>query len=265
VVGAGFIGLEFAAVARAMGAGVRVLELADRPMARAVTPTAAKVFCEAYEAWGVKVEFGQQVASFSGEGGRVTGVNTSDGRYLSADLVLVGIGVQPNVELGANAGLTIENGIRVDAHLLTSDPAISAIGDNVFFPSQHAGGHIRLESVQNAVDQARHVAARLCGRPKAYAALPWFWSDQGDLRLQIAGLPCRHDATIAIGDMANRSFSVLCFRHGELVTVESVNRPGDHMAARRLLARPPTLTPAAASEPGFDLRAWEASPRCTIA
>jgi NADPH-dependent 2,4-dienoyl-CoA reductase/sulfur reductase-like enzyme len=199
VVGAGFIGLEFAAVAVTKGCTVRVLELADRPMARAVTQEVGRFFMDAHRAWGIEFDFRQGLVRIEGADGEVTGIETTDGRTLPADLVVVGIGVLPNVRLAAEAGLDIENGIRVDSHLLTSDPAISAIGDCAFFPSQHAEGHIRLESVQNAVDQARAVAARLTGKPAPYAALPWFWSDQGDLRLQIAGLLMGHDSTVVIG------------------------------------------------------------------
>lgn len=261
VVGAGFIGLEFAAVASAAGASVHVLELADRPMARAVTPETAEVFRQSHEAWGVKLDFRQGLAAIIGDEGRVTGVESTRGQHLPADLVVFGIGVLPNVQLAAEAGLDIENGIRVDPYLLTSDPSISAIGDSVVFPSQQAEGHIRLESVQNATDQARSVAARLTGKPAPYATLPWFWTDQGDLKLQIAGLLAGHDTTVVLGDRAVRQFSVLCFRRGHLIAVESVNRPGDHMAARRVLARQPTLSPVMAAEGGFDLKAWEASAR----
>jgi 3-phenylpropionate/trans-cinnamate dioxygenase ferredoxin reductase subunit len=261
VVGAGFIGLEFAAVANALGASVHVLELADRPMARAVTHETAEFFRRAHETWGVKLDFRQGLARVEGADGEVVGVETTDGRKLPADLVVFGIGVLPNVQLAAEAGLDIENGIRVDPYLLTSDPSISAIGDGAFFPSQHAGGHTRLESVQNAADQGRNVAARLVGKAAPYAAVPWFWTDQGDLKLQIVGLLSGHDSTVMVGDPTERRFSVLCFRREHLMAVESVNRPADHMAARRILARLPTLTPNDAAAAGFELKNWEASSR----
>lgn len=261
VVGAGFIGLEFAAVAATKGAIVHVLELGDRPMARAVTPQASAFFSEAHRGWGVQLDFRRGLLRIAGEGGDATAVETTDGRKLPADLVVVGIGVLPNVRLAAEAGLDIENGIRVDPYLLTSDPAVSAIGDCAFFPSQHADAHIRLESVQNAADQARAVAARLTGKPAPYAAVPWFWTDQGDLRLQIAGLLAGHDSTVTIGKPQERQFSVLCFQRGHLVAVESVNRAGDHMAARRIIARRSTCSPQEAAASGFDLKAWEAASR----
>jgi 3-phenylpropionate/trans-cinnamate dioxygenase ferredoxin reductase subunit len=262
VIGAGFIGLEFAAVAAAEGVAVQVLELGDRPMARAVSPEMSALFRAAHESWGVTFNFRAGVAEIVGEGGRVTGVLAADGRTLPADLVVYGIGVIPNVTLALEAGLDIDNGIRVDSNLLSSDPNISALGDVASFPCAHNGEQpIRLESVQNAVDQGRLVAARLVGKPAPYAALPWFWTDQGKLKLQIAGLSIGADNYVAIGDAAVQQMSVLCFREEQLLAVESCNRAGDHMAARKILARPPALTPAVAAAPGFDLKAWEAANR----
>ena len=260
VVGAGFIGLEFAAVANAIGASVHVLELAERPMARAVSVEMSRLFAQAHEAWGVKLDFRQGLARIHGTRGKVAGVETTDGRRLPAELVVFGIGVLPNLELASEAGLAIENGIRVGSDLLTSDPAISAIGDCASFPSLHTGEAIRLESVQNATDQARTVAARIVGKAAPYTAVPWFWTDQADLKLQMAGLLSGYDAAVTIGSAEARSMSVLCFRAGRLVAVESVNRASDYMAARRVLARPaPALSPEEASADGFDLKAWEAA------
>lgn len=261
VIGAGFIGLEFAAVAAARGIAVQVLELADRPMARAITPQMSAVFDAGHRGWGVTMRYGQSLAQVIGEGGKVTAVETATGERLPADLVVYGIGVLPNAEIAAAAGLAVANGISVDAQLLTSDPAISAIGDVASFPSPWAAAAIRLESVQNAVDQAKAVAARLTGKPSAYAALPWFWTDQGSLKLQIAGLSERSDTPLVIGTPETNQLSVLCFRAGRLAAVESCNRPADHMAARKLLARATTLTATEAAEPGFDLKAYELATR----
>lgn len=261
VIGAGFIGLEFAAVAAAQGAAVHVVELADRPMARALSQDMSQFFRQAHEGWGVRFDFRLGLSGLEGRDGRVTAVRLNDGRELAADLVVFGIGVIPNVQLASEAGLEIDNGIKVDAQLLTSDPAISAVGDAVSFPSPYADGRIRLESVQNAVDQARNVAARLMGKPTPFVALPWFWSDQGDLKLQIAGLSTGHDATVTLGDPATRQFAVLCFRGDRLIAVETCNRAPDHVAARRVLARPPALTPAQAAAPDFDFKTWEAANR----
>ncbi|WP_375459232.1 NAD(P)/FAD-dependent oxidoreductase [uncultured Enterovirga sp.] len=256
VIGAGFIGLEFAAVASAMGLDVTVLEATSRPMSRAVSLPISAFFREAHEAAGIAMEFGSVAARILGEGSRAEAVETMDGREVPADLVLVGIGVVPNVELAAEAGLAIANGISVDEHLLTADPAISAIGDCASYPSAFAGGAAtRLESVQNAVDQARSVAARIAGRPRPYRAIPWFWSDQGPLKLQIAGLAIPHETTILRGDPGSASFSVFCFDGPRLVGVESVNRAADHMIARRLLAvAGPGLTREEAADAGLDLR-----------
>ncbi len=166
------------------------------------------------------------------------------------------------MSLALEAGLDIDNGIRVDSSLLSSDPNISALGDVASFPCTHNGEQpIRLESVQNAVDQGRLVAARLVGKPAPYAALPWFWTDQGKLKLQIAGLSIGADNFVAIGDPAAQQMSMLCFREELLLAVESCNRAGDHMAARKILARAPALTPAVAAAAGFDLKAWEAANR----
>ena len=261
VVGAGFIGLEFAAVASALGAAVHVLELGERPMARAISVEMSDAFSQAYAAWGVHLDFRQGLARVEGSDGKVTGIETTDGRKLPADLVVFGIGVIPNVKLASEAGLDIDNGIRVDANLLTSDPAISAIGDAASFPSHFLERHIRLESVQNAVDQARNVAARLVGKSAPYAALPWFWTDQRDMKLQIVGLHDGYDSTVVLGSGETKQMTVLCFRHKQVVAVETLNRPADHMAARRMLARLPTLTPREASAEGFDLKAWELANR----
>jgi 3-phenylpropionate/trans-cinnamate dioxygenase ferredoxin reductase subunit len=153
----------------------------------------------------------------------------------------------------------------VDEHLLTRDPMISAIGDCAAFPFRHAGDEdgavLRLESVQNAVDQARCVAARLVGRPTSYASLPWFWSEQGALKLQIAGLTTPHERAVLRGDPAQGGFSVFCFRGAELAGVESVNRPLDHIQARKLLAGGAGLTPEQAADPGFDLKGYASAPR----
>jgi 3-phenylpropionate/trans-cinnamate dioxygenase ferredoxin reductase subunit len=211
----------------------------------------------------VRFDFGQAVVGIDGEDGRATGVITSDGRRLPADLVVYGIGVVPETALAEQAGLAVENGIRVDHRLLTEDPDISAIGDAVSFPSGHAGGRlIRLESVQNAMDQARHVAARLtggAGAPAAtagYDALPWFWSDQGDLKVQIAGLAEAADDTVELKLPEPRERTLLRFRGGRLVAVETVNRPGDHVLGRRILAVNGGPTPSEAAAPGFDLKTW---------
>jgi 3-phenylpropionate/trans-cinnamate dioxygenase ferredoxin reductase component len=255
VVGAGFIGLEFAAVAIAHGAAVHILEITHYPMGRVVSEPISRFFTEAHERWGAKISLGTGVSRILGGNGRVAAVETADGRTLPADLVLICIGVIPNGELAREAGLAVDNGIVVDEHLATSDPTIFAIGDCANFPTPFATSRVRLESVQNAVDQARCVAALLAGRAETYTKVPWFWSDQGDLKLQIAGITTGHDRYIVRGDPAARNFSVFCFRNGRLIGVESVNRTADHVVARRLLAGDPGLLPEQAADQGYDMRA----------
>jgi 3-phenylpropionate/trans-cinnamate dioxygenase ferredoxin reductase component len=255
VVGAGFIGLEFAAVALACGARVHIIEITDHPMGRVVSAPVSRFFTEAHIGWGAEVALGTGVARILGTAGRVDEVETSDGRHISADLVLICIGVIPNAELASDAGLEVDNGIVVDERLTTVDPGIYAIGDCANFPTPFAPVRVRLESVQNAVDQGRCVAERLIGRPTPYRKVPWFWSDQGDLKLQIAGITTSHDTSVLRGNPADRSFSVFCFRTGRLIGVESVNRTADHVVARRLLAGDPELSPEQAADEGYDLRA----------
>ncbi|TGD99781.1 NAD(P)/FAD-dependent oxidoreductase [Methylobacterium nonmethylotrophicum] len=255
VVGAGFIGLEFAAVCAQKGLAVTVIEGLERPLARSVSSGMAALIEASHVRAGVRFLFGSAVAGITGSD-RARAVALADGREIPADLVLVGIGVIPNHELAAAADLRIENGIAVDAMLATDDARISAIGDCASFPSPHAGGaRVRIESVQNAVDGARCVAARLTGRPAAFEAVPWFWSDQGPLKLQIAGLCQPHDRTVRRGDPESGGVSVFCYRGDRLVGVESLNRPADHMVARRLLQAGRGPTPEEAADPGFDLKA----------
>ena len=255
VIGAGFIGLEFAATARARGLEVDVIELGPRVMARAVTAEISDYFQQRHGAAGIRIHLGVQATGIESDGSHVTGVSLSDGRHLPADLVVVGVGVLPNVELAAEAGLPTGSGIVVDEHLLTADPQISAIGDCALFKSQRFGGQLRLESVQNATDQARCVAARLTGDAKAYDGLPWFWSDQGDDKLQIAGLTTGYDQVVVRGDRAERSFSAFCYRAGQLVGVESVNRAADHVFGRKILALNRSIEPEQAADLSFDLKA----------
>jgi 3-phenylpropionate/trans-cinnamate dioxygenase ferredoxin reductase component len=254
VIGAGFIGLEFAATARIKGLEVDVLELAPRVMARAVTAEVSDYFQERHRAAGIRIHLGVQATSIEAEGGKVTGVSLSDGRHLPADLVVVGVGVLPNIELAAEAGLAVASGIIVDEYLLTADSNISAIGDCALFASPRFGGSLRLESVQNATDHARCVAARLTGDKKVYDGQPWFWSDQGDDKLQIAGLTTGYDQVVMRGDPTKKAFSAFCYKAGKLLGIESINRAGDHMFGRRLLGMDRSLAPDKAADESFDLK-----------
>ena len=255
VVGAGFIGLEFASVAIAHGAAVHIIEVTQHPMGRVVSATISKFFCEAHWRWGAEVSLGTGVTRVLGAGGRVSGVETTDGRHLPADLALICIGVIPNAELAGEAGLAVDNGIVVDEYLATEDGAIFAIGDCANFPTPFAIGRVRLESVQNAVDQGRCVAANIAGKPAPYDKVPWFWSDQGDLKLQIAGITAGHDTAVLRGDPDSGHFSLFCYRGGRLIGVESVNQTADHVVARRLLAGEPKLKLEQAADLSYDLRA----------
>jgi 3-phenylpropionate/trans-cinnamate dioxygenase ferredoxin reductase component len=255
VIGAGFIGLEFAATARAKGLEVDVIELGTRVMARAVTAEISEYFQERHIAAGIRIHLGVQATSIESRGSDVAGVSLSDGRHVPADLVVVGVGVLPNVELAAEAGLPVAAGIIVNEQLLTADPDISAIGDCALFESPRFGGSLRLESVQNATDHARCVAARLTGDDKTYDGLPWFWSDQGDDKLQIAGLTTGYDHVVVRGDRAARSFSAFCYKTGLLVGIESVNRAADHVFGRKILGMNRSIEPAEAADLSFDLKA----------
>jgi 3-phenylpropionate/trans-cinnamate dioxygenase ferredoxin reductase component len=254
VVGAGFIGLEFASVAIARGAKVRIIEITHHPMGRVVSAQTSAFFTKAHLCWGAEVLLGTGVAQIIGAGGHVTCVETTDGRHLPADLVLICIGVIPNAELASGIGLPVDNGILVDEYLATAEPAIFAIGDCANFPTPFAASRVRLESVQNAVDQGRSVAAHIAGKREPYRKVPWFWTDQGDLKLQIAGITAGHDQAVTRGNAAGGHFSVFCFRGERLIGVESVNRPADHVVARRLLAGNPALSPAQAADESYDLR-----------
>jgi 3-phenylpropionate/trans-cinnamate dioxygenase ferredoxin reductase subunit len=254
VVGAGFIGLEFAATARAKGLEVDVVELAPRVMARAVTPEISSYFHDRHTAAGIRIHYGVRATEIEAEGGRVTGVALSNGTTLPCDLVVVGVGVLPNIEIASAAGLPTASGIIVNEQLLTEDPNISAIGDCALFNSVRFGEPMRLESVQNATDQARCVAARLTGEAKTYDGYPWFWSDQGDDKLQIAGLTAGFDQVAVRGSVAERSFSAFCYRAGKLIGIESVNRAADHVFGRKILPTDRSITPEQAADVAFDLK-----------
>ncbi|MFT4276330.1 MAG: FAD-dependent oxidoreductase [Rhodopseudomonas sp.] len=254
VIGAGFIGLEFAATARAKGLEVDVVELAPRVMARVVTPEISSYFHDRHSAAGIRMHYGVRATEIAAKGDGVTGVVLSDGRTLPCDLVVVGVGVIPNVEIAAAAGLPTAAGIIVDRQLLTSDPHISAIGDCALFESVRFGETMRVESVQNATDQARCVAARLTGDAKPYDGYPWFWSDQADDKLQIVGLTAGFDQVVIRGSVAERSFSAFCYKAGKLIGIESVNRAADHVFGRKILPLDKSVTPEQAADLSFDLK-----------
>src|ERR1700750_3008655 len=254
VIGAGFIGLGFAATARIKGLEVDVLELANRVMARAVTAEVSDYFQKRHAEAGVRIHLGVMATAIEGAGDKITGVSLSDGRHIPADLVVVGVGVIPNVELAKDAGLPTASGIIVNDRLLTADPDISAIGDCALFDSPRFGGSLRLESVPNATDHAACVAARLAGGDKPHNGQPWFWSERGDDKLQMVGLTAGYDQVVMRGDPAQKAFSAFCYKEGRLAGIESVNRAGDHMFGRRLLAARGSIPPEQAADVTFDLK-----------
>ncbi|WP_135456079.1 FAD-dependent oxidoreductase [Mycobacterium sp. DL99] len=263
IVGAGFIGMEAAAWAALNGHGVTVIETADRPLAHSVSVEMSGYLADLHRSNGVRILLGASVSRIRGRDGRVAAVELGNGDEIAADLVLVGVGAVPNVELAASAGLTIcdrTGGVLVNEHLRTCDDHVSAVGDCASYPSVHGAGLVRLESVQNAVDHARHVAALLtnCAR-QGYRSVPWFWSHQYEVKLQIAGIGRPDNQRVVVGDPANGNFSVLRFDDTELVAVESVNRPTDHMATRKILAGTRRPTVAEAQVDGFQLKSYLSS------
>ena len=252
VIGGGFIGLEAASLLRAMDVAVDIVEMAPRLMQRAASAVVSAWFLDHHRGEGSVVHLSSTVEAVERNGG--VAVRLSGGAVLKADAVLLAAGIEPNVELAADCGLATDNGIVVDTLLQTVDPAISAIGDCAAYPSVHLGAMTRLESVQNAVDHARAVAERLTGQAKPYDALPWFWSIQGAARLQIAGLARPGLREVVRKGADDTRFSVFLFDGAELVAVESINAPADHMAARRLIGSTAHLTPEQAADGTLNLK-----------
>ena len=254
VVGGGFIGLEIAASARSLGKSVTVLEAQPRLMPRVVAPLVSSFYDTLHTGRGVTVVCEASVCEIAGDGGRVRSVRLASGVSYPADMVVVGIGVVPNAELARDAGLETGNGIVVDEYLQTSDTPIYAVGDCADHPNPYANARVRLESVQNAADQGRAVAAAIAGRRAKYNAVPWFWTDQFDVRLQMAGLSQGYEDAVTRGNPEAQKFSVYYFRQSRLIAVDSINRPADHIVARRLLASHAPVTPAQAADESVNLK-----------
>jgi 3-phenylpropionate/trans-cinnamate dioxygenase ferredoxin reductase subunit len=235
IVGGGFIGLEIAAAARTLGKQVTVIEAQPRLMARVVAPVISDFYRGLHTNHGVEILFG-------------------DHPVPAADLVVVGVGVIPHDHLARDAGLATNNGIAVDAYLRTSDDNIYAIGDCAEYHNPFAGNRVRLESVQNAVDQAKCAAANIAGKSQPYHAVPWFWTHQFDVMLQMAGLSAGADRVIPRGNPATGKFSVFYFKGEALQAIDSINRPADHMQARKLLAANVQMTAEQAADENLDLK-----------
>ncbi|MBD8029473.1 NAD(P)/FAD-dependent oxidoreductase [Corynebacterium gallinarum] len=241
VIGGGFIGLEAACSLQELGKNVTVLEHGPRLVGRAVGEETAEFFLEQHRARGIDIRLNARMTGFVGEDGAVTGVELDDVTIIPAQLVIVGIGVIPNTELAEQMGLEVNNGIVVDEHAVASDGTTIAIGDVANIPNpipgSPAGERIRLESVNNAIEHAKIAAYSLAGTPEAYSGIPWFWSNQGDLKLQIAGLTLGYDQTLIRRDDAKKKFSVLYYRDGQIIAADCVNAPLDFMAVRGALSK----------------------------
>ncbi len=253
IVGAGYIGLEVAAVTRQLGRNVTVLEMANRVMSRVVSPAVSEFFQGQHAQHGVDLLLSTGLEGFAGVD-RVDAVKTSDGRTLPADVVVVGVGIVPNTELAATASLDVDNGIVVDDHCRTSDADVFAVGDCTFHPNRFYGRRLRLESVHNALEQAKTAAANICGEDVAYEQVPWFWSDQYDLKLQIAGLSEGYDEVVMRGDPRNASFSCLYLRDGRLIACDSINAARDFVQSKALIAERICVDPARLGDSGTQLK-----------
>jgi 3-phenylpropionate/trans-cinnamate dioxygenase ferredoxin reductase component len=251
IVGGGYIGLEAAAVASKLGLDVTLLEMAPRILQRVAAPETSDYFRALHQARGVKIYESTGLDRLLGDG-RVNGVRLSDGRVLPADFVIAGVGITPNTALAEAAGLVIDNGIATDAMGQTSDPAIWAAGDCASFPWRQ--GRLRLESVGNAIDQAEVVAANILGAATPYTAQPWFWSDQYDCKLQIAGLNTGYDRIVARqGEGASVSFWY--YQGSALLAVDAMNDSRAYMVGKRLIEQGRTVSPEAIADPTTDLKA----------
>jgi 3-phenylpropionate/trans-cinnamate dioxygenase ferredoxin reductase component len=262
VIGGGFIGLEVAAGLRAAGKTVTVLEAAPRLVGRAVSEQTSAFYLDAHRRRGLSIVLDARISGIVSTDGHVTGVRLDSGAgvgetVVPADLVLIGVGVVPRTDFAEALGLAVENGIVVDARALASDGFTVAAGDCAVMPTPYLRGAqpiIRLESVHNAVEQAKVAAATLLGIDAHYSSVPWFWSDQADLKLQIAGLSTGYDEVVVRGDPADESFSVLYFRDGLLLAADSINAPVEHAAIKTALRNDRTIDPARAADTSIALK-----------
>jgi 3-phenylpropionate/trans-cinnamate dioxygenase ferredoxin reductase subunit len=254
IVGGGYIGLEVAASARALGAEATVIEREPRLLARVACETLSSFFQAYHEAKGVSFVLNASVTGFTGEGGRVTGAVLSTGQTLACDVALMGVGAHPNEELALAAGLDCARGVVVDLEARTSDPAIFAIGDVAHRPLPLYDRMFRLESVPNALEQAKQVASALTGRAAPAGEVPWFWSDQYDLKLQIAGVPFDADRIVVRGDPALAKFAVFHLKGDQLQAVEAVNAPAEFMAGRQLILNRKPISIAKLADTGISMK-----------
>jgi 3-phenylpropionate/trans-cinnamate dioxygenase ferredoxin reductase subunit len=254
IVGAGYIGLEAAAVASQLGLDVTVLEMAPRVLARVTSPVMAEFYEAEHARHGVKIRCGAGLSALKGEDGKVTAAVLNTGEELPADLVLVGIGILPNQELAAEAGVACENGILVDRDARTNDPRIFAAGDCACRPLVHFGRTGRLESVHNAIEQGKLAAAAILGKPRPAEDTPWFWSDQYDVKLQIAGIGTGYDQLVVRGDPEARKFAVFYLKGGVLIAADAVNSAPEFMVAKKLIASAAVVAPERLSDTSISMK-----------
>ena len=251
IVGGGYIGLEVASVAVQHGLDVTVLEMEERILARVTTPAMSAFYHRLHTGKGVTIRTGARAASFAGNG-RLAEVRCDDGTSVPADLAVVGVGIVPNVELAEEAGLACDNGIVVDERAGTADERIYAAGDCTNHPNPLLGRRLRLESVPNAMEQSRVAAANMAGGERTYASVPWFWSDQYDLKLQMVGFSTDAEHEVVRGDPDEETFATFHFRGDTLIAADAVNRPREFMVARQLVGR--TVDAARLADPATDLK-----------
>ena len=254
IVGAGYIGLEAAAVARQMGLDVTVLEMADRVLARVTSPVISEFYESEHRAQGVDIKCGARLSALVAEGGNVTAAELEGGEQIPADIVLIGIGILPNVELAEEAGIACSNGILVDEDARTNDPRIFAAGDCAARPLVHYGRRGRLESVHNAIEQGKLAAAAIVGRERPKEDCPWFWSDQYDLKLQIAGLNQGYDDVVVRGDPASRKFAAFYLKSGNLIAVDAVNAAPEFLVAKKLIIAGASIAPEVLSNTSTSMK-----------
>jgi 3-phenylpropionate/trans-cinnamate dioxygenase ferredoxin reductase subunit len=254
IIGGGYIGLETAASLRKIGMNVTVIEAMSRVLQRVTAPEVSAFYTRIHTEEGVDIHTEAGVDAIIGDK-HVEGVRLADGTTIKADLVIIGVGVIPNIELAEAAGLTIDNGIAVNEFATTNDADIVAAGDCTNHYNPIYDRKLRLESVQNATDQAKIAAKSICGKPEAYNALPWFWSDQYDLKLQIAGLSQGFDQVVIRGDSEQgRSFAAFYFCEGRLIAVDAINRPKEFMMSKRALAAGQNADPLKLADESIEIK-----------
>lgn len=253
IVGAGYIGLEVAAVCCQLDLNVTVIEMADRVMSRVVSPQVSAFFQQQHYDHGVKLKLSSGLAALHGSD-QIESVETTDGDLIAADVVIIGVGILPNTELALAAGLDVDNGIVVDDRCQTSNIDVYAVGDCTSHPNSIYGRRLRLESVHNALEQAKTAASNLCGDETRYSQVPWFWSDQYDLKLQIAGLSEGYDQVVMRGDINGKSFACLYLRDGVLIAVDAINAPRDFMQSKALIANHARIDAQRLADPKLALK-----------